>query len=379
MYEDYNTKAGSHEFSGGTTLKIWLRLHGFELCSWTVVWDYLGAAFADIGVELYTYTPPDDPTDCIELWWGDPQYWHWSDLQFKARVSLALSEAHSIFARGRDKTIANLNNSDLIICPSEAATTAFREAPIDVPIRVSPFGVDPVEFPYIERDWTDTLTFLHAGVTQFRKGSWLVPEAFINAFRPDDNVRLVMVSPRTTPMYTRLVNEYGSQPNIEFRSGRSDSMLQTYEESHIYVSPHLSEGFGLCPLEAMSTGMACLMARCSAPTEYFRKDRGWWIEMSEDYSPVSKCLPDTNGFWRLPDLESLIAVMGRAYMNRQECELRGQVASAYAHNEMSWELTARTIIKHIKEMLYEKSLGGNVGIQRREVVTGPSGKYIPAC
>lgn len=356
-------------------MKIWLRLHGFEPCSWVSVYQYLMSAFADIGVEIFI-SPPEEPEDCIELWWGDPQFWRWSDLPVKARVSLALSEARSILNEGRNNVIANLKKSDLIICPSESATAAFREAPFDVPIRVSYFGIDPIEFPYIERDWNATLCFFHAGVTQFRKGSWLVPEAFVMAFQPSDNVKLVIAAPRSTPLFTKLKGEYGKQPNIDFHNSRVDSMMSLYERNHIYISPHLSEGFGIMPLEAMATGMPCLMARCSAPREYFHPDYGWWIEMSEGYVPIGECLPETVGFWRIPDVKSLSAQMRRAYMNRQECEAKGKAASSHVHSSMTWKLTATSMIEHIKEMLDEKDFGSDVSPERREAVTGPSGKYI---
>jgi len=360
-------------------VKIWLRLYGFEPCSWTSVFEYLGAAFDNIGVEVADFTQPSNPEECIELWWGDPQFWRWSDLPVKARVALALSEARSILKDGRQNVVSNLRKSDLIICPSESATLAFREAPIDVPIRVAYFGADSKEFPLIERDWDAPLTFLHAGVTQFRKGSWLVPEAFIAAFEPDDNVRLIMTAPRTSPMFTKLKGEFGKHPNIDFHNSRVETMMSFCEQSHVYVSPHLSEGFGLMPLEAMATGMPCIMSRCSAPREYFDTKFGYWVEMSEDYVPIFQCLPDTAGFWRLPDLQSLVKAMQQAELNREELAAKGLAASRYVSEEMTWEMTATRIVLHIKEMLDEKNIGGDVSIQRREPIAGSSEEHLAAC
>jgi glycosyltransferase involved in cell wall biosynthesis len=360
-------------------MKIWFRIHGYEPCSWTSVWEYLSPAFIDLGVELYDIIPPDNAENCIELWWGDPQFWHWSDLPVKARVSLALSEARSIRSDGRLNVISNLKRSDLIICPSESAATAFREAPLDTPIRIALFGVDTEEFAYIDRKWDDEFVFLHAGLTQFRKGSWLVPEAFLKAFTSADNTRLIIAAPRSSPMFTRLKGEYGRQPNIDFINERQDSLTALYSRGHVYVSPHLSEGFGLMIPEAMSTGMACLVARCSSPREYFSREYGWWIEMSEDYASIKKCLPETSGFWRLPELESLAKGMRRAYMNRQEARKKGEAASEYVSAKLTWESTANNIINHIKEMLDAKNISSDVSPERRKLVTGPSGKYQPAC
>jgi glycosyltransferase involved in cell wall biosynthesis len=360
-------------------VKIWFRLHGYEPCSWTSVWQYLRVAFEDIGVEVYDVVPPDNPQECVELWWGDPQFFRWSDEPVKAKVALALSEAHSIRAEGKQNVIRNLACSDMIICPSEFATTAFREAPFDVPIRIAFFGVDPDEFPFVEREWSGQLRFLHAGVTQFRKGSWLVPEAFISAFSRDDDVALTIASPRSSPMFTRLKSEYDGQRNITFHMTREESTMSLYKKHHIYVSPHLSEGYGLMPVEAMSTGMAAIMARCSAPTEYFDKDYGSWIEMSEDYALIAQCLPETSGFWRLPDLDSLAEQMRAAYECSQEFEEKGVAASEYVHSQLTWRMTAEQIASHIEEVLDEKNISRDDRLQRGRLVTGPSGKYITAC
>lgn len=343
------------------------------------MWQYLGAALRSIGVDVCDIAPPDEPEEYVELWWGDPQFFRWSDLPVKSRVALVLSEAHSIRTQGRDRAIKNLAQSDMIICPSEFASTAFREAPLDVPIRIAFFGIDPIEFFWVERQWDGVLKFLHAGVTQFRKGSWLVPEAFIAAFEQDDDVQLMMAAPRSSPMYTRLKSEYSKQRNIIFQMNREDSVQSLYHRNHIYVSPHLSEGFGLMPIEAMATGMACIMSRCSAPCEYFDKDYGLWNEMSEDYVPVSGCLPDTNGFWRLPDVKNLAEQMRKAYDNKEEVAQKGKAASEYVHNNLTWEFTAEQIATHIEEVLSEKNICRDDRLQRRRLVTGPSGKYYAAC
>jgi glycosyltransferase involved in cell wall biosynthesis len=360
-------------------MKVWVRLHGFEPCSWTFVWENLCRAFEDAGDEIYTVTGPTDPDDTVEIWWGDPQFWRWSDLDVKARIAIALSEAHSILAQGRSEVISNLKRADLIICPSEAATTALREAPLDVPIRVVNFGVDTEQFPYVNREWSSVLKFLHAGVTQFRKGSWMVPEAFLAAFEQSDSARLTIASYRASPMYTRLRSEFGNHPNIDFVCDLQDSMMPIYEEHHVYVSPHLSEGFGLMPLEAMATGMAGIVARCSAPRRYFSKDFGWWIEMSENYAAVEQCLPDTAGFWRLPDLGSLTRAMQNAYERRLESKEKGAAAADFIHKNLTWDHTVQGIKQAIEEVLNEKDFGGDERIQRGEAAATRSEEYRALC
>lgn len=344
-------------------MKIWLRLHGYEPCSWSIVWTELCNAFKDDGHEICDFADePVNPKEWIELWWGDPQFWSWSRNKIKLRIALVLSEASSIRAEGRRNVIRNLSRADAIICPSDFAAIAFREAPIDKSIYVSPFGVNEDEFRYIERDWEGCLIFLHGGVTQFRKGSWMVPEAFIDAFRTKDNVKLIIASPVSSPMFTQIKMEYGKHPNIEFVYNRESSASELYSRSHIYVSPHLSEGFGLMPLEAMATGMACIVSRCSAPREYFSAQYGWWIEMSENYVPVKNCLPNTAGFWRLPEVDSLAEVMRAAYESKHNAYQKGLCASEFVNANMTWGHTIRRIKNIIKEVLNEKNFGNTASV-----------------
>ncbi len=343
-------------------MKIWLRVHGYEPCSWTTVWEELRVVFKNQGNKVYDFVEPDDVSDVVEVWWGDPQFWKWGKKAPLARIAIALSEAHSILKHGRENVISNLQQSDLIICPSESATLAFREAPIDVPMKVVYFGVNDTDIYYVDREWDEELRFLHGGVTQFRKGSWLVIEGFLKAFKGKEQVRLTIGSPVVSPMYMKLYQEYKGDSRITFDNARKSTAMEWYRTHHVYVSPHLSEGFGLMIPEAMASGMPCLVSRCSAPRDYFDKSCGWWIEMSENYAPVSDCLVDTDGFWRLPDVDSLAEVMKEAYENREACKDKGVAGSKYVLNNLTWNHTVRGIKKVIEEVLVEKSIGDNVSL-----------------
>lgn len=362
-------------------MKVWLRVHGYEVCSWTTVWGNLRSAFRALNVPLSAEVPPDNISEFAEIWWGDPQFWRWSAVEPKLRVAIVLSEARSILKEGRQRAIANVNRADLVICPTRFAATAWLEAPIDAPIKIVPFGVDESHFTYQERDWSDeaAFTFMHGGVTQFRKGSWMVPEAFVKAFKRKDNVRLLMVSPRESDMFKELKREYEPMRQIEFDGLRQTDILSWYKEAHVYVSPHLSEGFGLMIPEAMSTGMPCIVSRCSAPREFFDTKYGWWIEMSENYAPVSQCLPNTEGFWRLPDLDSLADMMTDAAKHKEDARIAGIAASKYVRNNLTWTQTAKKILKLTQEVLDAKGISYTAGFERRKASAHGTEQLGAAC
>jgi glycosyltransferase involved in cell wall biosynthesis len=318
-----------------------------------VVAKYIFAALLEQNeVTHYTMSPPSfwKMSEIIELWWGNPVDWEWSDNDVAMRAGICLSEARSLLASNRDKVLENVSKCDVIICPGIHAAQAYMEAPFDVPIHIVPFGIDPKEFPYVERNWDDRLSFLHMGRTQFRKGSWRVPDAFIRTMNKAQNARLTIACmDNPTDMFIQMKREYSGHPRINFYDGFKESAMEYYKGHHIIVSPHLAEGWGLCIAEALATGMAGIVARCSTPLEYFQKDYGWWIEMSEHYAPVRNCLGNTGGQWRLPDVDSLANAMLEAYENRERCRQAGIVASETFHNRFTWADTASDLC----EVLYD--------------------------
>ena len=167
-------------------------------CSWTIVWNYLRKAFAEVGGALHIGPYPPEG-DYVELWWGNPAEWEWSGAD-SLKVGMALSEARSLQAEGREKAIANLKRCHLLICPSHAASLAFYELPLTCPIEVAHFGVDPDEMRFVDRDFKGKLRFLLAGAAQYRKGTNIAIEAFIQAFKWRHSVELVVWSSVKTPM-----------------------------------------------------------------------------------------------------------------------------------------------------------------------------------
>lgn len=334
-------------------MKIWLRINRLDIsCSWTFVYQELKEAFELEGHTVYAdiNKPPENPEEYIEFWWTDPREWNWSNEPVALRVGYALSETHSFLKVAKKEIIYNATCCDLLLCPTYSAAIAYMEAPIDIPIEIVPFGVNPQTICYVERDWhSPVFRFLHLGVAQFRKGSWMVPEAFIKAFGAKPGVHLTISAFRDTQEGVQLEREYSSHPNIQFYRTCHPSPMSMYSSHHVLVSPHLAEGWGLCIPEAMMSGMTCLVARCSAPREYFSNKYGWWIEMSEDYAPVSKSLEKTAGFWRVPDIHSLVELYKYTYEHREECREKGRKASVYVLNNLTWRRTVRQIVNLIKQ------------------------------
>jgi len=290
---------------------------------------------------------PDNEKDCIEVWWGDPSVWSWSN-KSAYKVGYALSESESLKRDGREKALENLKRCDLLLCPSEYSSRAYKESPIDVPIRIVPLGYNPDVYTWYARDWSRELKVLLAGSAQMRKGTDLGIEGFLRAFGKRKRFSLTVWSSVKTPMREQLKLEYGKAENVTFDDTEYENPMSVYSRHHILLHPHLSGGFELIPIEAMASGMCAMVSRVSSPMEYFNKDIGYWIEMSENYVPVRACLSDTAGFWRVPDVDNISETLKYIAKNMDTAKAKGEYASRYIQ-KYTWENTVKKLIQVIKE------------------------------
>jgi len=336
----------------GENMKLWFRINGLEFCSWLIVYKYLMRAFKQVGAEVHgsPFNPPPDVGDYVELHWADPAFWQLSDTKPKLKAGYALSEHRSLLRP--EQAIANLQKCDVLLCPCQSAAQAYYEAPLDMPIRIAPFGVDEGEMKFHSRKWDKELRFLLIGVAQFRKGTWLAVEAFQKAFNDNNNpdVSLTVASFTETAMFARLKQDYQRSGNINF-VGKTEDVKELYHNHHVLLSPHLAEGWALSIPESMATGMPAIVARCSAPREYFSHEYGWWQEMSDLYAPVDQCLEGVRGSWRLPSVDSLVEKLRYTNEHREECEQKGKAASEYVLANLTWRQSAQKVIDILSEYI----------------------------
>jgi len=327
-------------------LKLWFHEYTQGFCSWSTVLAEMCLAAKALGHEVHKGNkPPRQAWKWVEVWWGPPGGWGWSEKPTQLKVGFSLSESDQLLKTEAVPAIKHLQEADVLFVPTQSSKRAFLEMPIDIPIKLCPLGVNPTIFGKAHINFDDTpFKFLHLGVTQFRKGSWLVPEAFHIAFPNENDVGVTIASPVESKMFDDLSREYGADKRIDFVLRHHPNPARHYDGHHVLVSPHLSEGWGLCITEAMAIGMPSLVSRCSAPRDYFSQDYGWWIEMGDHYAPVNQCLADTPGFWRLPDVYDLADKMRMAYEHRSECERRGKQASIAAES-MTWKHSVTKLLE----------------------------------
>lgn len=325
-------------------MKIWLRIgkanltHVRTISGISLIHDELCLVFNRMGIECFDEYPtgnaftavahtPDNVEEYIEMWYGDPSLWEMAH-GTKGKGPIGYTPC----GKG---DIPNITKEQLNKCA--VVFVACTDTKLDcvtqlkVPVHVLAGGYLPELFYYVERDFdTDPFIFLHAGATQWRKGSKPTCQAFQSAFPDESDVQLLIMSPGETEMFLELREQYSDDPRIVFRinaiSDRELMLDEYYAKYHCLVFPSISEGWGRCLTEAMASGMPCIVTRCSAMLEQFEEGCGWWVQT---------WIAD-HGFPE-PLKMDLADKMRIAYDNRSLCKEKGIFAAKHALKNLTWE------------------------------------------
>jgi glycosyltransferase involved in cell wall biosynthesis len=229
----------------------------------------------------------------------------------------------------------------LLLTGCRLTRETFVEAGVTVPVKVLHHGVDPRAFPLLDRPPRDVFTFGTFGQQHARKGVDVLVRAFRDEFAPHEPVRLVLNATITGPWIT------APSPNIEVRSGYLDhaGVLGYLRELDAFVLPSRAEGFGLCGLEAMATGLPLIATNWSGPADY--------LDPADSY-PLAYDLVEMGGRdafrevrlfgrWAEPRYDHLRTLLRRLYERPDEARAMGRRASARVHAEWTWDRAARQL------------------------------------
>jgi len=189
-------------------------------------------------------------------------------------------------------------------------------------IRVVPEGVNPSEFePVIPR--AGKIKFAIIGKWEYRKSTAELIQAFLDAFKTEQDVELICMTDNPFPVDGLKTTEERLD-----RYGFSDKRIvvkhfvprQEYREwlrtIDVYLSCSRSEGCGLPLLEAIASGVICIASDCSGQTEYLDKMTGVLkVPVVGETKPQGTYPPSSvyPGMWYEPDFTILKQQMRQAY------------------------------------------------------------------
>jgi glycosyltransferase involved in cell wall biosynthesis len=233
-----------------------------------------------------------------------------------------------------------LEAADMIIVPSHWNQEVFHKCGFDT--KVVPLGYNDKHYQYIDRSKDRVgkpFTFLHYNAYNLRKGFIEVFNAFNKAFKPDENVKLLLKTTLKKVPFPIIESQY---PNIEVIEGAFDTnqMNQLMGASDCFVFPSRGEGFGMTPLEAMATGMPAIVPNAHGISEYFN-DRYMYEVKVKEMCPATydRYKGQDVGEMYVSDEDDLARQMRYIYEHQDEASQKGKAASEYV-KQWTFEKTA---------------------------------------
>jgi glycosyltransferase involved in cell wall biosynthesis len=190
--------------------------------------------------------------------------------------------------------------------------------------------------------------------TIHRKNPAAVIEAFRRAFRPGEQVALVLKS----------INHEGDQSGREMLARKSSGLNVIFLDDHVpsaevnslfasvdcYVSLHRSEGLGLGMVQAMYLGKPVIATNYSGNLEFMNSDNSLLVnytmtELDEDSGPYER-----GTHWAEPDVDHAASLMRFVYENRTEGEAIGARGAKSVREILNPALTSAQIAQRVREL-----------------------------
>jgi hypothetical protein len=243
----------------------------------------------------------------------------------------------------------NCNKMDTLFVPSSHNRELFRKEGVTVPIEVVPLGVDPAHYIKMDRPKRDTFTFLMYGVLTIRKNPGAVLSAFLELFKDNPKVKMVFKTHSGTMGAIQMPYK-----NVEIIDEYStpEKMMEYMREADCFVFPSRGEGFGLTPLEAMSTGLPAIVADNTGMSDYCDPDYTYPVPCPVKSKAIRFPPKWGNvGNWYEPDYKVLKETMAYVYQNREEAYKKGLRAADWVRGNWTFDNTAKIIINKIENVL----------------------------
>ena len=233
---------------------------------------------------------------------------------------------------------------DAMLATSTATKQAIIDSGITCPVHVFGHGIDPEQFPMIDRPvGRKPYTFIHLADVQARKGTDILIEAFKAIPRRD--IRLHIKAQWENPESKTYRKQTANDPRIvwDFKSYPPMELKTLLAEMDCGVFPSRAEGFGMPKLECEATGLPCI-----ATDAFGYKDTS--VPNATIPLNVKRWTPSAcdRGNQAEPDKDHLTNLMTRCVDNPAWAKTCGLAAGRNAHARWKWSDKISELLPFLK-------------------------------
>ena len=252
---------------------------------------------------------------------------------------------------------------DILIVPSEENKKVFKNCGVTVPIKTIPLWVDD-SYKYYNRPKRKTFTFLFVGGidSHNRKGWYELHEAFKQEFKDEKDVRLIFKCLYLN-IHEAMVTDIQEDDRVSFVKGKlkNKDLQKLYKKADCFVFPTHGEGFGLPPLEAMSTGLPTIVTDWMGCKEFVDSKICYPLKVDKLEEAL---FPDTYGDvgdWAYVSIKEIRKQMRYVYEHQKEAKEKGKLAAKVVNDRFRFkhftealdrivELDGKNVIKSKKAL-----------------------------
>jgi glycosyltransferase involved in cell wall biosynthesis len=185
-------------------------------------------------------------------------------------------------------------------------------------------------------------TFLMLGTLTSRKNVGAVILAFIDLFKDNKDVQLILKSSSGTLAAMRFPE--GANIKIIDEYSTIEQVQGYYANADAFIFPSRGEGFGLPPLEAMATGLPTIFTDNTGMSEYADSEYNYPIKSSHLVPAITYPKRWGNvGEWYEADMTELKAAMLNVFENEDKSKAKGQKAAKWVAENWTYANTAKII------------------------------------
>jgi glycosyltransferase involved in cell wall biosynthesis len=239
--------------------------------------------------------------------------------------------------------------AELAIAPCEWVADVFRDNGVKIPIHVVYGGTDTIENALLPQRpiGTRPYTFIALGDRGGRKGDDIVWAAFCQAFKPTDDVRLIIKTRESGLPHLANINSPDPMTGkIRIWREDVDNMRDVFAHADCAVYPAKSDGWGMWPREAASCGLPVIATNATGTAVGCEQ----WAYPLNDFVWADSPLPEVGGGgkWAKPRVDEVAYWMRYCYENREAAQQKGLDAAAWIRAHQTWGHTAQQLLSLIQ-------------------------------
>lgn len=268
-----------------------------------------------------------------------------------------------------------LNEMDEVWVPSEFNRRTFAGSGVDPDrIFVTPSGLDPEFYkPRMQAQWPIPgkrgFTFLSVFDWTYRKGWDILLNAYLRAFKPGDDVSLVIRAYRggepQSSIRARIEAHLRSQgrtwetsPHIILLDQHvpAAQLPALYEACDAFVLPSRGEGWGIPFMEAMAMERAVIGPNWGGSLEFMRPEHTYLLPVEEvevaeaGWKDAGATYFFKGHRWGEPSTEALTHVMRTVANDPATARAKGRAARAFIAREFNVDRPARAMLVRLRAL-----------------------------